>query len=150
MDEDSIIANILNTAPKTDFLTARQLLLQAYQQHFEIFDHLEQSNIEAQTNDIKLKRPLASVALHPAEDMREISVRKNIYLKFGRARLGHHFNISLTEFLNLPYSDIETLFELADLINKEEAAAAAKTLKELKGGEDLTVPEQPRRPSVPK
>lgn len=92
---------------------AKLLLRQAYQTSFGIFDYFRQAHIDDNAIDPSIKRPLASVALHPAEDWSQMTTEFDRVVRgFSDNNIGETFKISLLEFLELPIEHAARLMRL--------------------------------------
>lgn len=78
------------------------MLREAYEVTYQIFDHLAQHQKNKQLDDPALKRPLASVALHPAEDLSGVLKLYERLRRFADCEVANYYGISLTEFLSYP------------------------------------------------
>lgn len=95
-------------------LEAKEVLSEAYDVTFGIFDHLRQAAIEQKTTRPELKRPLASIALHPAEAFASKGTELYKVLEgFAENEVGDTFKISLPEFLDLPVEYAQALMSIS-------------------------------------
>lgn len=118
LSKDSIFVRTLHEAKKTDLRTGRQHLQQAYETTSGIFDHLAHAFMDdAQTNP-GLKRPLAAVALHPAEDTTTVSLKRERFRQFKDAKVYATTGMSWDVFLEQPREMVEFILEecRADLV----------------------------------
>lgn len=81
-----------------------------YESHYGIYNHLSQT----------IRRPLASVAMHPAEEINEGSLLENTFKVFIEAKIGEIAKISLLEYLELPT-------DIAKMLLEQCQAAAKRT-----------------------
>ncbi len=114
-----MIAEIILKHKRLPYLKAKDLLQEAYDQVYGIFDYGAQAMREKQSRAPHVKRPLASVALHYPEDSAGTSHLYYTIKKFGEYKVGERFHISLNEFLALPH-------EYAELLLKESETAALR------------------------
>ncbi len=98
-------------------------MFEAYDVAFGIFDHLKQAQSDnAQTNP-DLKRPLASVALHPAEAWAGPGKQLETVLKgFEANNVAATFNLSIIDFLNLPVEYAELIMRICKNSVKRKSA----------------------------
>lgn len=82
----------------------RLILRDLYEQHYGIFDHLK----------LGKSRPLASVALHPAEEFSANSALHESALLFARKKMYELFGMSHLELLKLPREIVGIYFSVAD------------------------------------
>lgn len=103
---------MLTNVKKTHYLRANALLKQAYENTFGIFDYIDYAYAETNITDPKLKRPLASVELHPAIDS-SLDSKLYAHIKlFADLEIGKYYNISLSQYLELPH-------DIANFIRKD-------------------------------
>lgn len=120
-------------------IAAKEVLYEAYDVSFGVFDHLKQSHQDARQGDPALKRPLASVALHPIEAWASKGKQLDTVLNgYVANEVGATFNLSLIEFLDLPVEYAEMVMRICrenlqrktnDVANQQaglEAAAGTK------------------------
>lgn len=130
-DPNCILNQVLQKTKPISRLQAAQVLGEAYDVTFGIFNHLKQAQLEASTTSIENKRPLASVALHPAEAWAGEKTNLDVVLRgFAENQVGDIFKMSLTEFLELPVEYAERVMRISKSIltrknNQQDAQAAA-------------------------
>lgn len=107
------------------------MLREAYDVDFGIFNHLRQAQLESAGMPPELKRPLASVALHPAEEWAGENTQIDVVMRgFADNEVGQIFQISFLEFLSLPVEYAERLMRISKNIlqrksNQTESQRAA-------------------------
>ena len=106
---DSLLLRVLRETKKTDSLTAKSILYEAYETSFGIYDYLEQASLESVESQPDKKRPLSSVALHFAEDvsctsklyeMLDLFIDRNVLATTG---------MNWQQFLDLPHDLCERI-----------------------------------------
>lgn len=130
---NSTIVQLIRIQPKCTYVEAANLMLQAYDTDYAIFNHVqEEAKLDNPEMDKLQYRPLSSVALHPAEDLSgEYSARKTMARQFADMKMGTLFNIAFDDFLNLPVNIVEELFTVAREYNQIALAADADQVKKL-------------------
>lgn len=131
-----MIAEIILKHKRLPYLKAVDLLRDAYDQTYGIFDYAKQAYLERSNPSPHVKRPLASVALHPAEDSAGTSHLYYTIEKFGEYKVGERFNLSITEFLELPHEYAELLLKLSESAFKKADVAAQAALNSLANAAD--------------
>jgi hypothetical protein len=134
LTDDSVIARVLDSSPKTDSITARLQLREAFDITSNAFNYFEH---EARWSSLPLneRRPLATVALHKAFDNNQVLSYKSLMKTHAKRRIHELFGLNFVEFLQLPRARIEEMLEVAEEISKEEA----KTIDGLKENLDNPV-----------
>ncbi len=131
LSDDALLIQVLQRSKKTDVMTAKSILYQAYETNYGIHDYLGQAMQETAQTDPNNKRPLSSVALHFAEDycapsrlyeMIDIFVDKNVHGITG---------LNLQQFLELPHDVCEQVLIRCDKKQSRDAAAQASVLNSL-------------------
>lgn len=101
---------LLYYAKRTDSILAQLLILEAYETTFRLYNH----------DIINPLEPLALVRLHDKENVVKYSRMANTVRSFRRHRVGHHFNMSLGEFLQYPRHIGRLILEDCGEAEKEE------------------------------
>lgn len=115
------LRHLLKVSPKLCATDARLVLLEMYEQEYGIYNHaLGDPN-----------RPLASVAMHPAENVLEGSFLDERIEQFADKEVTKHFGLSLIEFLDLPTDVCFKILEVAAKRQKVEGSTAASLLNQL-------------------
>lgn len=91
----------------TDTMAIDAILGQAYDVTYGIFDH-----------DNNAQRPLASVAVHPAEDLDTGSQYRSRVKEFINKRVYEKTGLDLSSFLRLTRYEVETIFEECDIVEE--------------------------------
>lgn len=122
---------LLAKIEKVDSITARLILLDAYETTYGIYNHAD----EMANRD----RPLALIAMHPKEDFSTHSALYNTIRRFRKYKVGHpdNFNMSLTEFLELPKDISDFLMDIMASEAAEEAARLQEQIKNMKKGQGV-------------
>lgn len=132
-DPQTVINHLLQTAKPQPLLQVKEMLREAYDVDFGIFNHLKQAQLESAGMKPELKRPLASVALHPAEDWAGKDTQLELVMRgFADNDVGQNFHMSFVEFLALPVEYAERLMRISKTIlqrknNQTDAQRAALT-----------------------
>lgn len=92
--------------------SAQVMLSMAYETTYGLYDHYNVSD----------NNPLASVAMHPAEDYSELSGLYRAIERYERQGVNNRFGLSLTEYLELPRDTIAMLTNITIAIDKEMSA----------------------------
>lgn len=103
IDSVNPLSELIATAPAVSSSTAALLLRESYETTYGIYQHTPDSP------------SLASVLLHPAED---VSANSRLYehiRKFINRDVGKHTALSLMEFMDLPRDICDAIFEACDL-----------------------------------
>lgn len=117
MNPQTIINHLLQTSKPLSLLQAKEVLREAYDVDFGIFNHLKQAQVESRLSKPDGKRPLASVALHPAEDWAGKDTQLDMVLRgFADNEVGQIFQISFLEFLQLPVEYTERMMRVSKAI----------------------------------
>jgi hypothetical protein len=118
---DNLIDQILLKSKPMDFLEAKELLYEAYDNTFGIFDHVRQAQLESRSSNADQKRPLASVALHPAEDWAGVDTQLEKVLKgFADNNVKEIFGIGIDVFLNLPVEYAQRIMRISKAVIKRK------------------------------
>lgn len=134
MTDDALLIQVLQRSKKTNVLTAKSILQQAYETNYGIHDYLMQGVQETTQTDPHSKRPLSSVALHFAEDycapsqlydMIDLFIDKNVHGITG---------LNLSQFLELPHDVCEQVLIRCDKKQARDAAAQNSVLNSLNNG----------------
>lgn len=113
-------------------LAGKETLYQAYDMQFGIHDYMHQIHSEARTNNPNLKRPLSSVALHPAEDFSGPDTPLgNIIKSFVDLKISSSTGLSLTEFLEYPHEYVELVMRIARKNADLDAKVQSNVLAEM-------------------
>lgn len=83
-------------------IESQLLLREAYDNHFRIATHENPA------------RPMSLVAKQMKETIGPYSRQARLYRRFASLNVGQLFNISITEFMNLPREQVEAMFEIAE------------------------------------
>jgi hypothetical protein len=117
---------VIQHTSKTNTTDGKLILYQAYETSNGIFDYLNQAMMETQITDVEKKRPLSSVAFHPAEDFSNGSKLYEMIGLFMDLNIYTSTGLSLTEFLELPDDIVQHVIKKRVIKRKEEEAEAAK------------------------
>ena len=113
-DKNSLMSRLLLESKKMSVLAGKELLYQAYDLSFGIYDYIRQRYNEDRDKKPATARPLSSVALHPAEDLSGPNTRfGHIAKAFIEFKMADALGYNLTEFLDLPVEYVELLIRIA-------------------------------------
>jgi hypothetical protein len=102
-------------------MAAELLLREAYDITYGIFDHVKQAQIEKKSTDVRIKRPLALVEFHPAEDTSGASRFKEAALMFAKLKIHERWGISFLEYLENPHYLNQLLIDAAEELAKSDS-----------------------------
>jgi hypothetical protein len=116
-DAENFIVDLLRKVPRLNSVDAKIFLQDMYETFYGIYNHLDRNN----------KNPLATVMLHPSEDISagsylEDSIR--LYISRGIKDL---YGLNFIEFLNLPRDIIRLLLD----ISSEEASRKSAAISQI-------------------
>jgi len=114
---------LLYYARRTDSILAQLLILEAYETTFRLYNHDRENPNE----------PLALVRLHDKENVVKYSRMANVIRSFRRHRVGHHFNMSLSEFLKYPRHIGRLILEDCGEAEKEEYQRTKQMMENYEG-----------------
>ena len=116
----------MSRVDRIDSISGRLILLDAYETTYGIYNH--------EDDILNRDHPLALVAMHAKEDASTHSALYNTIRRFKRYRVGapENFNISLTEFLQLPREICDLMFDIQATEASEEAARLQRKIDEMK------------------
>jgi hypothetical protein len=103
---------IRNVKPGLDGYTIALLWREAYETHYEIFNHDDLAAVKA--------RPLALMAMHPKEDSYTYSPLNRFKWKYRQYKIKENWGYNLTEFLELPWHDTQQIFLIEQRIAAEQ------------------------------
>lgn len=117
----------MQRAEKLDSISAKLLLLEAYETMYRIYNH-ENAPLNERGDPI---RPLALVAMHPQENDTNYSSLHRLIARYALHDIGDKFKISITEFLRLPHEITDLLFRISSdkiIAGGKEAEKIVKSL----------------------
>lgn len=117
IDPTDFITRALKSIPKLNCVDGRMVMQELYETEYGIHNHL----------DPRTRRPLASVAMHPAEDINTGSWLENSFRAYASKGIGDIFKISVFEFMEMPLDIIEMMIRIAD----EEVSKKSKVVDEI-------------------
>lgn len=115
------ISEALAVAPQLKSTDTALLMLDRYETTYGIYDHVN--------NDPN--RPLALVAMHPAEDSSTGSLLYESMEMFAELRITKHFGLSYTEYLELPTDYCRELRRIAAKMERTEGRVAQDIMNQL-------------------
>lgn len=117
---------------KTDPVTAKLLLRQIYQQSYGIFDHLgQEKKDESLATEPDQKRPLASIAKHPAESVSVASIYHERYTEYRLSNVLKYTGVTWSDFLNYPHDHCDFLIEYSLRESKRDEQSEEQTRQQL-------------------
>lgn len=99
-----------------------RLLQEAYTQSFGIFDYVRQAVLDQTAVSPDQRRPLAQVALHPAEDYAGTSEMRAIVKRYADFKVKERYLLSLYDFLELPHEYAEYILEDCEEVIRQQLA----------------------------
>jgi len=125
-------------------MDARGILHQAYETQYLIHDHLAQSRSEGMAMNPEHKRPLSSVAQHPAEDFSRTSSLYHTYLLFTKHKVYQASGMDWPTFISLPHDFAEYILEVSAQATQVEDKHNAEAMRRLQAEMNGTA--GPQRP----
>ena len=110
-------------APAMCSTDTKLLLIDRYDTGYGIYNH------DSIIND----RPLAVIAMHPAEDISLVSTIRERVEQFAQLQVGKFFNISFKEFLEFPNDVVLMILETSSKMQQKDSSAASEILDQLEG-----------------
>lgn len=107
----------VSSLPKLGSVDGQMVLNDLYETEYGIYDHLSK----------RKKRPLASVAMHPSEDINEGSILEETLRMYVLKGIKEVFHLNVLEFLELPADIVQMMFTIAD----EEQTKKSTTLSQI-------------------
>jgi hypothetical protein len=98
------------------------VLQDLYETEYGIYDHLTPYN----------NRPLASVALHPAEDINDGSLLEEAIRSYLNKNIKDLYGLSMTEFFDLPVDVISLMISIGDEIMSKKSSTLDSIEKQFK------------------
>jgi hypothetical protein len=126
-----MLIQVLRKSKKTDPLTGRSILYQAYETSSGIYDYIEEAMRDHVEPDPNKKRPLSAVGMHFAEnpsstsrlyEMLDIFIDKNVYGITG---------LSFSAFLDMPVDLCEQILDRCTKKTNKEIVAANNQITQL-------------------
>jgi len=117
------IAELIEKAPKMNSVESTLVLRDFYETHYGIYNHLSGSTA----------RPLASVAMHDAEENGRHSSAYEIIKVIAESEVLKHFGMSLIEFLSMPREYVTYMLEVSSAITNKNSNSVSDQLDALKG-----------------
>lgn len=127
-----MIPSVLMSHPKLPFVEGKKLLVDTYIQSFGLHDFLKQEHLE-KLSISSVKRPLSNVAMYDGEDYAGTSRLNKVICEYADYRVGDHFKLSLTEFLDLPVEQAEFVLKTAKKMTDRKIKVDEDALRGLEG-----------------
>lgn len=121
MGNDRELARLLDSVKALDPIQARIVLRDAYETSYGIYNH--------DTEDPS--RPMALVALHPAENVTAHSRLYNTIRRYKMYDVKTHFGYNLSEFLELPREFTKFIFDVLAEEMSKSTSKQRQALEEL-------------------
>lgn len=121
VDPEHYLLDYLRTLPKLNRVDAKIVLGDLYDKTYGIFDHTSVQN----------RRPLSSVAFHPAEMVNEDSLLEEGMRLYISRNIYEHFKLSWTEFMDLPRDIAQSMLRIADEYNDLKRQSMGQLEQEL-------------------
>lgn len=115
---------MLNKLPKRNSVDAQIIMRDFYENAYGIYPHLKKNG----------NRPLASVALHPAEELIDDSLLEEAVRSYIARGVRDLYNLSIVEFLELPQHVVNLLVKIADESMSKKHVQASALERELGQG----------------
>lgn len=126
------MSRVLLESKKMSLVAGKELLYQAYDLSFGIFDYVKQRYDEDRNKNPNTARPLSSVALHPAEDMSGPNTRfGHIAKAFIEFKMAAALGYNLTEFLDLPVEYVDLLIRITRANHNLDSKANSDAINNL-------------------
>ena len=122
-DPFGYIWDLLQTMPVLCSTDAQLVLRERYETVYGIHNH----------DDIAIPRPLAPVAMQWAEDSFNGSLKYERIEQFSDYNVTKYFNLSWTEFCNLPVDEARKILEVSLKRRNKEGTVTDNLLKDLSG-----------------
>ena len=103
LDFDTPLLETISKLPRMNSIDGQIVLKDLYESQYHIFDHIGNNN----------NRPLASVALHPGEEVVKDSLLEEIMRSYILKDIKKITGLSLIEYMDLPPDYIEIIDRLA-------------------------------------
>lgn len=111
----------ISTINKCGAVDAKQYMLAYYDSQFNIFNHFNQG----------IRRPLALVAMHPAEDITSNTMLESRISKFASSGVKDVLGLNLKEYMNLPTDICDMLCRVATTELSKKSAITNAALNNL-------------------
>lgn len=121
---DAMLADIIKDAPVCSPSEAKELLAKVYETTYGIYNH-------AYAAIPGKKRPLASVAMHDAEDNGRSSRLYNYIESYFDESIQKHTGLSLQDFLDLPREIATLVYEKCVKINQRVGKAESDAINDM-------------------
>lgn len=129
--KEGIAEELLAKVKHLDSISARLVLLDAYEVTYGIYNHA--------VSEPGNERPLALVAMHDKENVTIHSELYNTIRRFRRYKVYQNFGIGFDTFMSLPTEYCTFILEMLGDEAAKEAEALSKRLQELERGHGNSV-----------
>ena len=113
----------------SNMIEAKAMLKEAYELDYGIFDYIEQNKLEKKSPE--LQRPFASIEVRECEDNSKFDPFLFAAKKYSTYKIKDRYGLDLMEFLSLPHSSVELLYEYAGIALDLELKKQAEVVKNL-------------------
>lgn len=121
IDPDTFLTKMLKLVKKSNSVDGQLIMTAFYEHEYGIFPHLQKNP----------NRPLATVALHPSEEIIDDSLLEEAIRSYTKRGIKELYNLSVTEFLDLPVHVVNLLIKIADETSSQKHQVAASIEREL-------------------
>jgi len=125
---------VLREVKKTDPISSKIMLRQAYENTFGVFNYAQQAFDESRITDPSLKRPLAIVGMNDAEDYCNTSKLYELVKVYADEKVYDYYHLSLQDFLDLPHDMCDFIIADCKLRRKKDDKANANLINSLQPG----------------
>lgn len=107
--------------PKSNSVDSQIIMRDFYENEFGIFPHFNPNK----------RRPLASVAIHPAEEQIDDSLLEEAIRSYTKRNIRDLYSLNIVEFLDLPMHVVNLLIKIADEAGSQKHQTAMAIEREL-------------------
>lgn len=112
----------VNSLPKLSSVDGQLILNDLYETEYGIYDHLAKNK----------KRPLASVAMQPSEDINDGSILEETLRTYVLKGIKDVFHLDVLEFLELPPDIVQMMFSIAGDEQTKKSAMLSQVEQQFK------------------
>lgn len=129
MDFDRYIEDTIKSFKTTkDYIYNKQVLIELYETHYNICDHLNSVN------------PLSSIQFNKAEEYIKNYLYDAYLNTFIYRELGKKLNMSWDDFINRPKYEIESIIRIVSSIDEKKMKANESVINELETSKSRNKP----------
>lgn len=115
------VCNFIIKLNKHGRVDAKMYLMAYYDSEYSIYDHFKQT----------IKRPLALVAMHPAEDPTTDTLLEAKLLGYAQSGIKDVFGLNVKEFMSLPMDICDMMHKVANNEIAKKNKATSDVLKDI-------------------